>query len=269
MVEVFEFEDYKDFLNAKLDELNLGGRGSRTRLSRAIGCQTAYTAQVLRGTSQFSLEQGEGINEFLGHTDEQGHYFLLLIQFSRAGTAKLRGRFKKQIEEIKSGRALLKNRLEPRESLGGNDQQAYYSSWVYGALHALSSIPDFQRPEVMSSRLGVSRRITGEALEFLLRSGVLEKDNDGALRTGKAQIHLGADSLMIAKHHTNWRLQAIRNFERGSEGSLHYSSVISISKKDEHLIREKLISMITELKPIIKKSKEEEALALCFDFFRI
>jgi hypothetical protein len=52
-------------------------------LSRAIGCQTAYTAQVLKGTAHFSLEQAEAINDFLGHPEEQGHLLLLLIQRER------------------------------------------------------------------------------------------------------------------------------------------------------------------------------------------
>lgn len=77
----YAFTDYKIYLNKKLDDLDEGGRGARARMSRAIGCQTAYTARVLRGDAQFSLEHAEGINDFLGHNEGQGHYFILLVQF--------------------------------------------------------------------------------------------------------------------------------------------------------------------------------------------
>ena len=98
MIDLFEYTQYKDFLNDKLDELDQGGRGSRAQMSRAIDCQTAYTAQVLRGSAHFSLEQAEAINEFLGHTEDQGYYFLTLLQWAKAGTKKLQNRFIMKLE---------------------------------------------------------------------------------------------------------------------------------------------------------------------------
>jgi len=249
--------------------LDEGGRGSRARLSRAIGCQTAYTTQVLRGDSHFSLEQAEAISEFLGHTDDQGHYFLLLVQIARAGSSKLRQRFQHQIDSIREGRSLLKNRLEIPASLEEHQQTKYYSAWYYGAIHALASIPDFQNAEKISARLGIGMKHTQEALEFLLETGLLQRSKTGQLKIGKGQIHLGSESSMIGKHHTNWRLQAIRATEKPIAENLHYSSVISISQKDEIKIREKLIELLKEVKPLIRDSEEEELCCFCLDFFKV
>src|ERR1700733_5866480 len=96
-IDIFDYLDYKSYLKARLDDPEEGGgRGARSRLSEAIDCQTAYTAQVLRGSADFSLEQGESINEFLGHTYEQGNFLLLLIQHKRAGTQRLKERFRRE-----------------------------------------------------------------------------------------------------------------------------------------------------------------------------
>ena len=268
-IDVYRLRDYKAYLNKRLDELDEGGRGSRARMSRAIACQTAYTAQVLRGVAHFNLEQGEAINDFLGHTEEQGHFFLLLIQFARAGMPKLKSRFQKQIESIVEGRQLLKNRLGVKEHLAEHDQLIYYSSWFYGALHALVSIPTYQTPERIAERLQIGIKQAAEALEFLLKSGLIERTQKGTLQIGKGQIHLGADSPLIAKHHINWRLQAIRAVERNPKAGLHYSSVVSISRKDEEHIRDTLTNFLQTIKPIIRESKEEEACSLSIDFFRI
>lgn len=267
MLDLFDFEDYKEFLNQKLDELDRDGRGTRTRMSRTIGCQTAYTAQVLRGNAHFSLEHGEAINDFLGHTDSQGQYFLLLIQHARAGTPKLQSRFRNQIVELQKSRTQLKNQLGIGEQLAQHDQQIYYSSWIYGAIHALISIPGYQSPEKIGTRLGIETRKAAEALDFLYRAQLLEKNKQGEWGIGKRQIHLGADSPFICRHHVSWRLQSILSIERQVESGLHYSSVISISKKDQARIRKKLADAIADLKPLIRDSKEEELHSLCFDFF--
>jgi uncharacterized protein (TIGR02147 family) len=269
MNDIFAFKDYKTYLNEKLDSLDDGGRGTRARLSRSIGCQTAYTAQVLRGNAHFSLEQVEAINDFLGHTDEQGHYLLLLLQIARAGTPKLKIRFQIQAEILSKGRSQLKNRLEIEAGLEERHQIRYYSSWHYAAIHALVSIPGFQSPEKISNRLNIGLKKTQEALEFLLEAQLIEKNKLGHLKIGKGRIHLGADSPMISKHHSNWRLQAIRATEKSDEENLHYSSVISVSQKDRSLIKELLIECLKTVKPIIRDSKEEGLCSLNLDFFEI
>ncbi len=269
MTKLYEFSDYKKFLNHRLDELDSGGRGSRARMSRAIGCQTAYTAQVLRGHAHFSLEQGEAINQFLGHTEDQGQFFLLLLQIARAGTPALKSRFVKQLNAIKESLSLLKNRLGVKENLADRDQVLYYSSWHFGAIHALISIPGFQRPEVIAERLRIDVRSVSEAIEFLVRAGLVDRSKNASLTVGKTRIHLGADSPWISKHHMNWRFQAIRAIEEDPKKGLHYSSVVSISKSDEIKVREKIEDVVKSIKAVVRESKEEELCSFSLDFFRL
>ncbi len=273
MNDLFDSQSYKDYLNARLDDPSAGGgRGARARLSQAISCQTAYTAQVLRGTAHFSLEQGEAINEYLGHTDEQGRFFLLLIQRERAGTLKLKQRFEREIAEIRSSRLALKNRLGVNQSLSEKNQLQYYSSWYYSAVHALTSIPGFQSSEKISKRLGIDSVKASQALELLLESGLLvrTKTREGEqLKVGVARLHLPHDSPLISKHHINWRLQAIRALERQRQENLHYSSVISISEEDGARIREILVKTLETIKPIVRDSKEEKLTAFSLDLFEV
>lgn len=266
---VFEANDYKAYLNDRLDDPSRGGgRGARARLSKAIGCQTAYTAQVLRGTAHFSLEQAESINAFLGHSDEESHFFLLLVQVARAGSGPLRQRFEREIARLQEARLFLKNRLGVKQPLGHEDQVIYYSSWQYAAIHALVSIPKLRAPQSLSRRLGLEMGKINEALSFLSRSGILEETAHG-YKIGTARIHLGADSPLVAKHHINWRLQAIRALEGDTRENLHYSSVISLSESDASRIRELLIKALETIKPIVRDSAEETGRCLNIDFFKI
>lgn len=273
MRDLFLCDDYKEYLNLRLDDpAQNGGRGSRSRMAEAIGCQTAYVAQVLRGTAHFNLEQGELINDFLSHTDEQGSFFLLLIQYQRAGIAKLKNRFHRQMLDIRDARMALKNRLGVKQSLKERDQVLYYSSWHYSAIHAIVSIPGFQTVDKIAAALSLEPKIVAEALEFLLQSGLLKETRKASktlLEVGNTRIHLGNDSPLISKHHINWRLQGIRSVEKRRPEDLHYSSVFSISRKDALRIREGLIEHIKSVKAVIKDSPEEELHSFSLDLFKV
>lgn len=267
MRSLYSYSEYKEYLNDKLDTLDDGGRGARAQMSRAIGCQTAYTARVLRGNAHFSMEQAEGINDFLGHSEEQGHYFLLLVQSAKAGSPRLRTRFQKMVKEAQQDSNLLKHRLNVKENLNESDRIMFYSSWIYPTIHALISIPGFQSAKKISQRLKIGVRQVNFAIEFLISVGLIEKNKGGALCIGKRQTHLGADSPLIAKHHTSWRMQAIRAIEDDPQEGLHYSSVVSLSCDDYARIKENLVAAIQQAKEVIKKSPEEELCCLSMDFF--
>ncbi|MBC7371681.1 MAG: DUF4423 domain-containing protein [Bdellovibrionaceae bacterium] len=64
-------------------------------------------------------------------------------------------------------------------------------------------------------------------------------------------------------------MDSIRSLEKDQAQNLHYSSVVSISKKDVANIQEKLIEVLAEIKPIIRKSKEEDIYSLSMDFFSL
>jgi uncharacterized protein (TIGR02147 family) len=266
--EAFDYQDYKLYLNDRLDDPILGGRGSRARLSEAIQCQTAYTAQVLRGTAHFSLEQAEAINEFLGHTEEQGSFFLVLIQFARAGSPRLKERFRKQLEKTRESRLVLKNRLNIKQTLSQEKQMIYYSSWIYGGVHAAISVPELQTVEAVARHFQLQLEKAAEVLQFLVATG-LAVHKSGRYQVGTSRIHLGSDSPLISKHHTNWRIQAIRSLDASSTGNLHYSSVISLSEEDSLVIQELLAKTIEKAKPIIRDSPAEQIHCLSMDFFRI
>ncbi len=181
----------------------------------------------------------------------------------------MRARIQKQIQGILSEQSLLKNRVGVKSHLSEHDQLVYYSSWIFGAVHALVSVPGFQTAENIARHLGINVRQASDALEFLLNSGLLNKNNKGLLRVGKSQIHIGIDSPSVTKHHINWRLQAIRILEHQEPKNLHYSSVVSVSVKDIEKIRGILIESIRTIKAVIKDSSEEEVRCFNIDLFEI
>ena len=259
--------DYKVYLNHRLDN-DHKGRGARSSLARAIGCQSAYLSSVLRGAGHLTPEQGEAINQYFSHSDDESEYFLLLLQWQRSGTELLKKRLMRRMIEIKQRRFNLKNRLNAKNVLDSEKQSIYFSEWYYAAVHALLTIPKYRTRSAVAQYLKLEPALVNRAIGFLIECGlVLEKW--GVLEIGSARMHLGSESPMITKHHLNWRLQAMQSLSTRSEDDVHYSSVVTFSAKDADRIKEGIVQIIKDTKSIVRDSKEEMLGCFAIDFFKL
>jgi uncharacterized protein (TIGR02147 family) len=267
--EIFDYRDYKGYLEAYIRSQPKAGRGLRMAIAEHIGSPVSHISQVLNGNSHLTMEQAEGVNEFLGHTQDEAQFFLFLVQLARAGTPALRKRISSQMQQVLERRLVLKDRLGIK-SLTKEDQMEFYSSWVYGAIHVMLSIPGMQTKEAISRYLGISVKRTAEILEFLVSIGLAKPKEKGRYEIGTARIHLGVDSPLISKFHTNWRMKAIQSLEKeNASEDLHYSSVVTISESDFINIKAQLVKQIEDIKAVIKSSPEEGVHCFNIDFFRI
>jgi uncharacterized protein (TIGR02147 family) len=269
---VFEFLDYRQYLRRAIQSSPKRGRGMKSALAAAAGCQGAYFSRILADLADLSLEQAEAVSTHLGHSDPETHYFLLIVQYARAGTPRLKAHFKKQLDEVRQKRLVLKERFQVKATLPFEDQATYYSSWIYTAAHMCASVPALANKEAMAEYLGVSVAKISSVLEFLIETGMLAFEK-GEYRLGTSRIHLGSDSALISKHHTNWRLQAMRSFDRDDRSmkneDLHYTSIVSLSVADRNRLKEILVKVIEDFNAVVAPSKEEAVSCLALDFFGV
>ena len=261
---VFDFSDYKAYLRAIA---GVGQRkGLRLKMAQAANCQPTYVSLVLNGNSDFSLEQARLISDFLGHSKDEQHFFLLLVQKGRAGSKKLEAYFQEQIEQLLRQRLIFTQRLGKEHTLTEIQQAKYYSSWIYGAVHIALSIPALQNKKTLSQFLQLPTGKIAEAVEFLVQTGLVA-ERDGKYEFGPVQVRLGNDSANIIKHHTHWRQRAVESLERETERDLHYSGVFSLSSADAIRVKSLLLDQIKECQAVIRPSREEELYCFGVDFF--
>lgn len=265
--QVYEFTDYKAYLLHALDTSETA-RGMRTRMAQALGCQTAFVSQVLNGHTHFSLEHAARIRTFLALSKDEGDFFMLLVHLGRAGTRDLAEYYRDQLEGIIRRRQTISERIQVKRALSKEDQAQYYSSWIYATIHVMLSIPRFKTAAALSEHLALPLNHVTEVLEFLASVGLARRIG-GRFEIGTTRIHLGQDSPLISKHHTNWRMRAIHALDVPQKGDLHYSSVVTLSEDDAKKIREILLASLEKVEPILVESKEEAAFALSLDLYRI
>ena len=265
---IFEYQKYRIYLRERLRALPKHGHGAQAKMAQAIRCQDTYVSRVLQGEAHFNLEQGEAINRFLGHNQEESHFFLLLLQSERAGTPELRRYFDAQLEGVLQRRLVLKDRLKITNQLSDENKLRYYSQWYFSAIHIALTIPELQTRDSLIKYFSLPAHVISEALDLLISSGLATQEGL-KYKPGSTRIHLGSDSPLIAKSHINWRLQAMRSLEQQNDSDLHYSSVVSISHDDVLKIKADLIKQIENTKAVVKASPEEELCCFALDFFKV
>lgn len=268
MKSLFEYSNYKPYLRAVLG--GSGQRsGKRSQFARAVGCHTAYISKVLNGNFDLSQEQAFAANTHLGHNGEEGDFFLLLVQKSRAGTSELKKYYRGKLEEIIEKRQYIKRRIEVNQEITSEVQNRYYSAWYYSAIHMVVSIPSFQTLQSISSYLRLPEELVREVLEFLMQNGLIFYENK-RYQVGPVQIHLGKDSTNLQKHLTNWKTRSLQNIDGvHSKNDIQYAVTYSLSKKDALVLKERILKLIDENLKTIAPSPEEVLYCNIIDFFEL
>ncbi|MBL7689715.1 MAG: TIGR02147 family protein [Bdellovibrionaceae bacterium] len=252
---LFDFGDYRAYLRHVLSRD--GARsGLRTKFAQSLNCQSSYVSQVLGGDVHLSLEQAYRANEFLAHDQSQAHFFMLLVQQSRAGSHDLKKYFQSQIDLILGERSKIKNRVITSQELTESQQARYYSHSDYASVHMCLAVPKFQTARALVEGLGLSPDRVETILEFLLESGLAEKKNE-RYTIGAVHLHLGPESPFLQQHHINWRLEALKKMNTQSTKHLHYSATYSLSRKDFEKLRENLLQVIEKNLAVVRPSPEE------------
>jgi uncharacterized protein (TIGR02147 family) len=263
---IYQFSDYKAYLKDLEDHGPY--KGFRSRLAEATGCQNAFVSQVLNGEVNFNLEQALKIADFLHLKNDEHPYFMWMVEYKRAGTVELRKYFQQMMIRLREKNSEIRERVQIPQVLSSEAQTVYYSNWMYAAIHMAAMIGSLNTVTKMASALQISEIRVSEVIEFLLTNGLLE-GSAHSFRSGKIQIHLGRDAGNISKHHTNWRIEAIKSLDSPAPGNLHYSGVSSLSETDVDKIKTMFVDLIETYVRTIEKSPEETLYTFNLDFFRV
>jgi uncharacterized protein (TIGR02147 family) len=264
---IFDHDDYRRYLKARLTQ-GAETRGQRSKLALFLRCQTSFISQVLTGRSHLSLEHALGASEFLGHTPEEREFFMLLVQKAKAGSKDLEGYFESQLEQMRSRRQVVRERIKVKDELKLQDQMTYYSAWWYGAIHILCALPGTQTREQIVAKLSLAPEVVARALKFLTEKGLVT-ENAGRYGIGKGRIHLGTTSPLLPRHHANWRMRAMQSVDHAKPADLRYSSVIGISRDDAARIRSLMLDALQKSEVILRDSGEEAPYVMLMDFFEL
>lgn len=264
---LFTHDDYRGYLKAYLRALPKQGRGELTRIAAHLKVNTTLLSQIFAGTRDLNLEQALDLSEYLGHSELESEYFLLLIQFERAGSRNLKQHMSKKIEALKKDALKLAKRVEHQKSLSEADRAVFYSSWIYSAVHLFCSVKDKGvTADEIAERFQQSRPRTAEVLRFLTQAGLIVEENL-KYKIGTQTTFIEQGSPHLLKHHANWRVRAIQKSESLSESEMIFTGQAALSEEDFAYIRDALAELIKTAASKSVKSKAVDVACLNIDWF--
>ena len=263
---VFEFESYQDYFGQLFKVTR--PKIKKSDLAAYLNCQPAFISQVLgKGKTHFSHDHLYQSGKFFQLNDEQINYLLLLLSRDKASHFELKRYYEKRATEYKERRNSIKRQLSKKtQSLTVEDQATYYSHWAYMTFHMAASLEKFHNEKSFFKHFKLDQSFIRNVLHFLISKGLIQ--DEGHLNIGKTRIHLEKKSPFLKMLHQNLRQKAIKELTKTDEFSLHYSSVLTLSKKDSLKIRQMVLDFIKSKEKILAPSNNEELVILNIDYFK-
>ncbi len=263
---VFEYKDYKKFVQEWLKEHPKGGRGQLKKMADHLRVSTTLLSQVFKGEKHLSLETAADVAEYLGLSEKESEYFLLLIEHQRAGSFKLKKILEKKLAREQQAGSQLQNRLHQDRQLSEEEKMRFYSSWMYSAVRILSALPDMSNAKKISERLNIPLGIINNVVQFLLEKNLCRIENN-RLTYGDYRTHIGKDSPYVIKHHQNWRIKGFQNMELRRDEDLFFTQPMAMSREASEKIRLLLPGIIEQINAISGPSDSEVVRCFNLDWF--
>jgi uncharacterized protein (TIGR02147 family) len=264
---VFEFDSYKKILADSLT--GVGRRGQLSRAAEALKCQVSFVSRVIKTEANLTTDQGFMLAMYLRLNPGEREYFQTLIEWERAGEPLYRAHLQKRLETLKRGQESLQKRTRKKDFPFAEQQAVYFSSWYWAALHFLVAIPEMQTVKSLAARLGLNESMVLDGLRRLKSYGLVSETANGHWEYASGQFHLPKDSPFVIQHHQNWRNRAVLDSQNPLNDSLHYTTVLTLSKSDAAQIKTLLLDFISATVQISAPSEPEDAMVLNCDFFSV
>jgi uncharacterized protein (TIGR02147 family) len=210
-VDVFEYRDFRAFLNAYYRRGKASGKLSLRSFSQRAGLRSPnYLKLVMDGERNLKPETAAQFAKACNLKGEAADYFCELVSFNQARSAAEKERHYERLSRFRSYRRI--HRLD-----GAQDR--YHSCWYIPAVRELSARPDFREdPKWIARTLlpAISPREASSAIKTLCDLGLLVRDQSGRLRQADPLVSTADGPLghQVAAYHRTMMERAAEALDR-------------------------------------------------------
>lgn len=267
---LFKFDDYKDYIQARIESSPQNGRGQFKAIATKLKMHPTLVSRIFNGSreKELTFEQAADLAAFLKLTELETDYFLVLVELNRAGSASLKNNILKRKQKLRRQAAEIYSSFENTHELSEADRAIYYSHWYYTAIHLLTDIPEYQNIDAISQHLNLPLETVRKALDFLVAVNIVcSKDSHKVLSCGPTWVLEPAQSPYATRHHMNWRLKAIERVQDRKPSEKFLTLPVTISQEDRESILQMIVEFVATVKKTVEPSPPEQLCILCVDLF--
>lgn len=263
---IFNYDDYKEFFNDWVAGLPRNGHGEYRRVANKIGVSTTLISQIFKGEKHISLELACDLGEYLSLEDHELEYLLLLVDYAKAGSFKLRNQYKKIVKARQEQARKLENRVKKSVEMTEETKAIFYSNWIYSGIRLATDIQKIKNVSDIAERLNLPRNQVQKVLDFLVQHGlVIQKENN--LSMGPARVYIGSSHHLVARHHQNWRMLAFEKMMQAESEQFFYTAPMVVSEEVAQKVRQELPNFVEKIAKWVQPSPSEVLRCLNIDWF--
>ena len=259
---IFMGKDYKNVLKQRVQEKH----GNLTKYSIAAKCQPSYLLRVLKTEAHLTPDQAHRLAEYWALDSDEMDYFLLLVDYARAGDSRHRDFLERKIAGVQREHASLDqvvNRGIVTDMRGVLD---YHRDWRISFTHFLSACSKYQTKNALRGRMNISKEELSEILTFLESCEYIKIANH-SVKFAKGSGHIPKDSPVLPIFLGNWRQLAVQKSMRKGVSAVHFSNVQTIAQKDLPKLMEVAKQFIRDAKNMCDQSGSDDVVAINLDVF--
>ncbi len=267
-MQVFAFDNYRKFIEAKLESLPQGGRGELGKIAHHLEVNNSYLTQVLNGDKNLSQEQGFLLADYFKLGELETRYLNALINLDRATKAAYRKFLRNELELIRveaSGATGIPPLDQP---LDERNQAVFYGSWVPSAVQLWTGVTGCQTLKALQEKLKLDEKHLRDVLNFLVSTGLCTTDGTH-YQVGTRRTHLTESSPLLNRHHMNWRLQGFEHMKQPKPQDYFYTAPMRVDKETAIRIEKKIRSFMKEVNSMIEEAGDETVACLNIDWFNL
>ncbi len=194
---LFEYHDYREFLNAfYMDHKKRKAHISYRIMGKKIGVDPSYLVKVLRGDVHIKSKSISAIISFCKFTPQEAEYFDALFYFTIAKNEKDIQRYYEMMQAIRGVDALTLKTA----------QYEFLNKWYYSIIWALLKVEPFTSYKKLAKKLvpKISDTQAKEAVALLEKLDLIEADSKGRYQTADHHIKSGTPIYpeAIKKYHS-------------------------------------------------------------------
>lgn len=242
------------------------GYGVKSRIASSLNISSSLVSQILKGEKTFTADQTSDLCDFLGLNEMESEYLHQLVEYDRTGSPRYREKLKRKIRQLQTQARKVGKRVPRQKELTDAQKAIFYSSWMYSGISNLTAIDGFDDAASIAEHLSLEPVIVNRVLRYLLENGLCREEK-GKITYGTTSTHVDNDSPFVAKHHQNWRFQAIHQMERRRDEDLFFTGPMSLSIEAAAEVRRRLPEFIQSVMKIVGPSKSETCACLNIDWF--
>jgi uncharacterized protein (TIGR02147 family) len=198
MVNIFDFIDFREYLNKYYDDK----KGGNPHFSYQLLAQKAgfsnrgFLYNIVKGNKSLSKIHCLKLSQALGHTKKEAEYFENIVFYGQAPTDEQRDHFLEQAIQCK-GKTVTQSHLLRK------DQYEYFSKWYHSAIRALIDAYDFEGDYAkLSQKLSppITPMQAKKAVKLLERLNLITRKENGIYYITEKSIKASSEISQSAKN---------------------------------------------------------------------